>query len=66
VRVSIARGLVQRPALLLIDDAITGAELMKRDRILDLLRSLRDDGVAILSMRGQRHRPDRRRSRPLA
>jgi putative ABC transport system ATP-binding protein len=49
VRASIARGLVQQPALLLIDDPITGVELHKRDGILELLRSLREEGAAILT-----------------
>jgi putative ABC transport system ATP-binding protein len=49
VRVCIAKGLVQQPALLLIDDPIIGVEITKRDGILELLRSLRDDGTAILA-----------------
>jgi ABC-type lipoprotein export system ATPase subunit len=49
VRVSIARGLVRRPSVLLIDDPITGVELRRRDGILDLLRSLRSDGLAVLT-----------------
>jgi putative ABC transport system ATP-binding protein len=49
VRVAIARGLVQQPALLLIDDPTTGVELHKRDGILELLRSLRDDGAGVLA-----------------
>ncbi|MCL2769084.1 MAG: ATP-binding cassette domain-containing protein [Solirubrobacterales bacterium] len=49
VRVCIARGLVQRPAVLLIDDPTTGVEITRRDGILELLRSLPGDGTAILA-----------------
>lgn len=49
VRVCIARGLLQQPALLLIDDPINGVEITKRDSILQLLRSLRSDGIGILA-----------------
>ena len=48
-RVCIARGLAQQPAALLIDDPVTGVEITKRDGILELLRSLREDGTAILA-----------------
>lgn len=48
VRVSIARALVLDPSLLVIDDPVTGVDLLEHDDILALLRSLADDGIAIL------------------
>lgn len=48
VRVSIARALVQRPAALVIDEPTIGMDLRKRDPILGLLRSLADEGIAVL------------------
>lgn len=48
VRVSIARALLQEPALLLIDEPTTNVDLRKRDGILQLLRSLAQEGIAIL------------------
>lgn len=49
VRLSIAAALVQQPALLVVDEPITNVELLERDRILALLRSLRDEGLAVLT-----------------
>jgi len=48
VRVAIARALLQGPSLLLIDEPTKGVSSMERERILELLRSLTDDGVAVL------------------
>jgi ABC-type multidrug transport system ATPase subunit len=48
VRVAIARALLQEPSLLIIDEPTTGVEPLERDRILALLRSLRQEGTAIL------------------
>ncbi|MCL2770565.1 MAG: ATP-binding cassette domain-containing protein [Solirubrobacterales bacterium] len=47
-RVAIARALLQEPSLLVIDEPTTGVEAQERDRILELLRSLSKDGIAIL------------------
>lgn len=49
VRVSIARALTARPRLLVIDEPALGVGMVERDAILGLLRSLADEGVAILA-----------------
>jgi ABC-type multidrug transport system ATPase subunit len=48
MRVMIARALVHRPEVLVIDEPTLGVDLRDRDRILLLLHSLADEGVAIL------------------
>jgi ABC-type multidrug transport system ATPase subunit len=53
VLVGIARSLVHRPRLLAIDEPTLGVDLFERDRILSLLRSLADDGVAVLMSVGE-------------
>lgn len=53
VRVAIARALTRNPRLLVIDEPTLGVELLKRDDILKLLRSLADEGIAILSSTGE-------------
>ena len=52
VRVAIARALARQPRLLVIDDPTLGVDLLARDEILRLLRSLADDGVAVLMTAG--------------
>jgi ABC-type multidrug transport system ATPase subunit len=52
VRVSLARGLLSDPSLLVIDEPINGIDLLERDSILALLRSLADDGTALLMSTG--------------
>jgi predicted ABC-type transport system involved in lysophospholipase L1 biosynthesis ATPase subunit len=49
VRVSVARALTGRPRLLVIDDPTLGVDLLERDRILGLLRSLADAGLGVLT-----------------
>jgi ABC-type multidrug transport system ATPase subunit len=49
VRVAIARALVRRPQVLVIDEPTLGIDLLARDGILTLLRSIADDGVAVLT-----------------
>lgn len=49
VRVAIARVLVRRPRLLVIDEPTIGIDLAARDGVLLLLRSLADEGIAILT-----------------
>jgi ABC-type sugar transport system ATPase subunit len=49
VRVAIARTLALEPALLVIDEPTRGVDLLERDGILELLRSLADEGIAVLA-----------------
>jgi energy-coupling factor transporter ATP-binding protein EcfA2 len=53
VRVALARTLALEPKLLVIDEPTNGVELMARDEILLLLRSIADDGVAVLASAGE-------------
>jgi energy-coupling factor transporter ATP-binding protein EcfA2 len=48
LRVAVARALILGPALLVIDDPVRGVDLLERDAILGLLRSLADEGIAVL------------------
>jgi putative ABC transport system ATP-binding protein len=52
VRVTLARALLSRPSLIVIDEPIDGVDLLIRDEILVLLRSLADDGIAVLMSTG--------------
>ena len=49
VRVAIARTLALSPSLLVIDEPTRGVDLLERDEILTLLRSLANEGIAILA-----------------
>jgi ABC-type sugar transport system ATPase subunit len=49
VRVALARAIVRRPRLLVIDEPTIGVDLLARDGILSLLRSLADEGTAVLT-----------------
>ncbi|HEY1687477.1 MAG TPA: ATP-binding cassette domain-containing protein [Solirubrobacteraceae bacterium] len=49
VRTMLAIALATEPQLLVLDDAITGVDLLERDEILLLLRSLADEGLAVLT-----------------
>jgi putative ABC transport system ATP-binding protein len=49
VRVTLARALVLEPSLLVLDEPTAGVELLQRDGILALLRSLADEGIAVLT-----------------
>jgi ABC-type multidrug transport system ATPase subunit len=53
VRVAIARALALQPKLLLIDEPTIGVDLLARDAILLLLRSLASDGLAVLTSTGE-------------
>jgi ABC-type taurine transport system ATPase subunit len=48
LRVGLARALTLEPSLLVIDDPVRGVDLLQRDSILSLLRSLADEGLAVL------------------
>jgi ABC-type multidrug transport system ATPase subunit len=49
VRTMLALALTGAPRLLLVDDVVAGVELVERMAILRLLRSLADDGLAVLT-----------------
>ncbi len=53
VRVALARTLTLKPRLVMIDEPVKGVELIDRDPLLSLLRSLADEGIAILSSTGE-------------
>ncbi len=53
VRAMLARALVLAPSLLVIDEPTKGVDVLDRDEILALLRSLADDGMAILMSVGE-------------
>jgi ABC-type lipoprotein export system ATPase subunit len=53
VRVALARVLALTPRLLVIDDPIQGVDLLERDGILLLLRSLADEGITVLASTGE-------------
>jgi ABC-type ATPase involved in cell division len=52
VRAAIARALVTDPGLLVIDEPTSGVGLLQRDPILALLRSIANDGIAVLMCTG--------------
>jgi len=47
--VAVARALVREPRVLVIDEPTIGVDLLARDGIFSLLRSLADEGVAVLT-----------------
>jgi ABC-type multidrug transport system ATPase subunit len=53
VRAGIARALVTTPRLLLLDEPTNGVDVLERDAIVQLLRSLADEGVAVLMTVGE-------------
>lgn len=52
VRVALARTLALRPRLLIIEEPTSGVSLLARDQILRLLRTLADEGLAVLAGTG--------------
>ncbi len=52
-RVMLARALVLEPSLLLLDEPTAGVDLLERDGILSLLRTLADEGIAVLMSTGE-------------
>lgn len=53
VRVAIARALTSEPRLLVIDEPTIGVDLLARDGVLRLLRSIVDGGIAVLTSTGE-------------
>ena len=53
MRVVLARALALEPSLLVIDEPTRGVDLLERDAILALLRSLADDGLGVLTSAGE-------------
>jgi ABC-type multidrug transport system ATPase subunit len=53
VRVSLAQALVLQPSLLVIDEPVTGVDPPEHEGILELLRSLADEGIAVLMSVGE-------------
>ena len=53
VRVGLAQALVLGPALLVIDEPVTGVDPPEHEGILELLRSLADDGIGVLISVGE-------------
>jgi ABC-type multidrug transport system ATPase subunit len=53
MRVVVARALAGNPRLLVIDEPTKGVDLLERDSILLLLRSLANEGVAVLMSTGE-------------
>jgi ABC-type lipoprotein export system ATPase subunit len=51
-RVAIASALATAPALLVIDEPTDGVDLLQRDPVLALLRSIADEGTAVLMSTG--------------
>lgn len=51
-RIAIARALVTEPGLLVIDEPTSGVGLLQRDRILAVLRSVANEGCAVLMCTG--------------
>jgi ABC-type multidrug transport system ATPase subunit len=52
VRVAIATALATAPALLVIDEPTSGVDLLERDPLLALLRSIANEGTAVLMSTG--------------
>jgi ABC-2 type transport system ATP-binding protein len=47
-RLNLACGIVHRPTVLLLDEPTVGVDLESRERILGLIRGLRDDGAGVV------------------
>ncbi len=53
VRVALARALALSPALVIVDEPVGAVELSERDEILERLRGLAGEGVAVLVSTGE-------------
>ncbi|NLT07782.1 MAG: ATP-binding cassette domain-containing protein [Solirubrobacterales bacterium] len=53
MRVAIARALISKPRLLLVDEPTNGVDILQRDPLLALIRSIADTGTAILLTVGE-------------
>lgn len=53
--VGIASALITAPALLVIDEPTNGVDLLERDPLLALLRSIANEGTAVLMSTGEAH-----------
>jgi ABC-type multidrug transport system ATPase subunit len=53
VLVGLARSLVHEPRLLVVDEPTLGVDVLERDRILSLLRTVADEGTAVLMSVGE-------------
>ena len=53
VRVALARTLALAPRMVVVDEPVAGVDLAERDGVLGLLRSLADEGVAVLASTGE-------------
>jgi ABC-type lipoprotein export system ATPase subunit len=53
VRLAIATALSLQPRLLIVDEPVSGVDLHRRDGVLLLLRSLADEGIAVLMTVGE-------------
>ena len=53
VRVALARALASEPRLLLVDDPTNGVDVLQRDPLLALIRSIADAGTAVLLTVGE-------------
>jgi ABC-type cobalamin/Fe3+-siderophores transport system ATPase subunit len=53
MRVALARALAPQPRLMVVDEPTKGVDLLERDGILLLLRSLANDGIAVLASAGE-------------
>ncbi|MGB2712253.1 MAG: ATP-binding cassette domain-containing protein [Conexibacter sp.] len=53
VRVAIAQALVVGPRMLIVDDLTRSVDLLEREPLLALLRTIADDGVAVLMTTGE-------------